>query len=140
MKYITLSIFIIMLFTIPMSVSGASKSKPRNPRELSTMTQESKLYSSFRSSDGYKKLDNRFRQAWDKAITKGDFHKSFECLLKTKGKPTEGELRLLRDSGFTYRSITGQILTGNLAAVDVADVANLPFVQAMELAVQTLPK
>jgi hypothetical protein len=144
-KLIPLS-FMLVLAMVPASLSAVSPPKQSkhagqvNPPELSTQTQAPQLFNAFHASVGYTKLDAKFRKAWDEAIKKDDYHKTFECILKMNVKPTERELRRLRDNGFTYRTIDGQMLPGSLAAVDVADVANFPFVESLELVVPPPPQ
>jgi len=90
----------------------------------------------FKGSPVYDKLDLRFKQAWEESIAKGgDPDKSLECMMKLAAKPTDDERALLSAAGFKSRTVVGTIVTGNLAAKSVPEVAALPFVQAMELAV-----
>jgi len=112
---------------------AAKKTEKKTPPPSST-------YTTFKSSAGWQKLDLRFRNAWEDATVKGDSRRSFECLLKTKTKPSTDEIRQLSDAGFTSRSVIGKIMTGSIKTSDVPEVAALPFVQAMELAVPLSPK
>jgi len=141
MKKITI---VLLSIVLPLAIACASKNaeKSQAPADVSSRPERisSAKEPAFRLSDAWKKLDGRLKQAWDDAMTKGDSHKSFECLLKTKEKPTAGQKRRLSDAGFTHRSIIGQIVTGSVAATDVPEVARLPFVQVMELAVPLSPK
>ena len=89
----------------------------------------------FRKSSAYKKLDLRLAQAWeDSEAQGGNPDRALECILKTKARPTEAERAMLSSAGFSYRTVVGDIVTGNLKAKSVPDVARLEFVKVMELA------
>ena len=131
----------LLIFVIP--VTSCAKKVAQRPPSAATNSedrQRSATYSGFRNSDAWKKLDGRFKQAWDESMSKGDSRHVFECLIKTKATPTEGQKRELTAAGYAYRSIIGKILTGSVKAEDVPEVASLPFVQVMELAVPLSPK
>ncbi len=129
MKTTKLVILTALFITVPVFTSCAGKnSKESAPKPVSQIE-------IFKSSEGWQKLDGRFRSAWENAMTKKDFEKSFECLLKTQGKPTNAEKKSLDEAGFHRRSVIGKISTGSIAAGDVPQVAALPFVKIMELAV-----
>jgi hypothetical protein len=123
-------IFVSFSFT---QFCAAKKTEKKTPRASAT-------YTTFKSSPGWQKLDLRFRNAWEDATVKGDSRRSFECLLKTKTTPSKDQIRQLSDAGFTSRSVIGKIMTGSIKTSDVPEVAALPFVQAMELAVPLSPK
>jgi len=145
MKKISAVTLSLLFFLTPIAISCASKSPEKNQPSKATLEKKAKdetaAYTEFKSSDGWNKLDGRFKQAWNEAITKGDLRKSFECLIKTVKKPSDEEKRMLLDAGYEYRSAIGRILSGSVIAKDVPNVASLPFVQVMELAVpMTLKK
>lgn len=90
----------------------------------------------FKGSAAYDKLDLRLKQAWEEsAAPGGDPDRLIECMLKADGRPTEEQRAALSAAGFSYRTVVGTIVTGNLRARSVPEVASLPFVQVMELAV-----
>lgn len=91
--------------------------------------------STFKDSKGWNKIDLRLRQAWLESEEKGEGDAHLECILKASSKITDDEKMALSDAGFKYRTVIGQIVTGGLKAKDLPSVANLEFVQAMELAV-----
>lgn len=103
----------------------------KNSSEIST----SQEINSFKPVEAWNKLDGRFKIAYSDAVSKDDMHRPFDCLLKTKNKPTSTTKKMLLEAGFMYRSIIGNILTGSLEAKDVQNVAKLNCVTAMELAV-----
>lgn len=90
---------------------------------------------SFEASPGWAKIDLRSREAWRNAIESGDSKKQLDCLMKTKVLPSKDELAVLKSAGFVYRTAVGTIITGNVAAEDLSAIANLEFVQAIELSV-----
>lgn len=89
----------------------------------------------FDKSNGWNKLDMRLRQAWQDARDAGDMDKAFECLLKTSRRMSADEKAMLGSAGFAHRSVIGTIVTGSVAAGRLPAVADLSFVEAMELAV-----
>ena len=91
--------------------------------------------SKFEESPAWQKLDLRMREAWRDANKKGRRKKRLECLLKTKGTISADERSLLEGAGFAPRSVIGNIVTGNVQVRHVPQVAELDFVEAMELAV-----
>lgn len=72
--------------------------------------------------------------AWRDSIAAGNKKVQFECLMKTTSPLTEDDKVILKDSGFKLRTVIGQIITGSVEAAKLPSVANLPLVQAMELA------
>ncbi len=86
----------------------------------------------FESTPGYEKLDLRLKEAWREKPSGKDL---LECILKARGRMGEDDQAALAAAGFNARTVVGTIATGNLMVRDVPDVANLPFVQVMELAV-----
>jgi len=86
----------------------------------------------FESTPGYEKLDLRLREAWREKPSGKDL---LECILKARDRMGEADQAALAAAGFNARTVVGTIATGNLRVRDVPDVANLPFVQVMELAV-----
>ena len=95
----------------------------------------------FKGSAAYDKLDLRLKQAWDDSVAPGgnpDRH--IECMLKAAARPTEEQRAALSAAGFGYRTVVGTIVTGGLKIRALQDVAALPFVQVMELAVPLTPK
>ncbi|MFH1829535.1 MAG: hypothetical protein ABH871_01995 [Pseudomonadota bacterium] len=97
---------------------------------------------SFEGSPAWEKLDLRMRQAWKEATSKGgDKDQVLECIMKAKNRLSEDDKAALSAAGFQGRTFAGRIVTGSLKADDVPDVARLPFIVAMELAVpMTLKK
>lgn len=81
------------------------------------------------------KLDLRLRQAYDDAKAKGDMSRKLECIMKAKGKITEGMRAQLAGIGFASRSVVGPIATGSMQAKDVPAVAGVEFVESIEYAV-----
>lgn len=133
MKMTKLTILTTFFVIAPLFTSCAAKnSKEVVPKAAPKAPSQVEI---FKSSDGWQKLDGRFKQAWEDAMAKGDVQKSFECLLKTDKKATDSQKRMLTDAGFNRRSQIGLIFTGSITAQDVPDVASLPFVKVMELAV-----
>ncbi len=89
----------------------------------------------FRKSAAYKKLDLRLAQAWEESDSKGgDQNRALECIIKLSKRPTEEQRAMLSSAGFSYRTVVGDIVTGNVKAKSVPDVAKLDFVKVMELA------
>ena len=89
----------------------------------------------FRKSAAYKKLDLRLAQAWEESDSKGgNPNRALECMLKTTARPTEEQRAMLSSAGYNYRTVVGDIVTGNVKAKSVPDVARLDFVKVMELA------
>ena len=71
-------------------------------------------------------------EAWRSKPTSA---KTIECILKARDRIGEEDKGMLAAAGFNARTVIGKIVTGNLEVRDVPEVANLPFVQVMELAV-----
>jgi hypothetical protein len=90
----------------------------------------------FAKSKAYKKLDLRLAESW-RSYAKGgaDPDRMLECLVKVKQRPTDAQRAALQAAGFDYRTVVGSIVTGNLKARSVPEVARLDFVEAMEQAV-----
>jgi hypothetical protein len=91
-----------------------------------------KKVEAFEASPGYEKMDLRLREAWRENPTS---KQSAECILKARDRISEDDNAALAAAGFKTRTLIGSIATGSLSMRDVPDVANLPFVQVMELAV-----
>lgn len=64
-----------------------------------------------------------------------DRRRSLECLLKIDGPVTPKQQRQLTKAGFKTRASAGAIITGSVTVQDVEQVAELPTVKVMELAV-----
>jgi len=91
--------------------------------------------SAFKDSDGWNKADLRLRQAWLESGEKGNRDRQLECILKTKERMSAEQKKEITEAGFKYRTLIGKIVTGSMKAKDLPAVANLEFVQAMELAI-----
>lgn len=89
---------------------------------------------SFKSSSSWNKLDGRFKQAWTEAVENNDEDRLFEVLLKTARPLSPEEKETLNTAGLAARVVIGRIVTGSVKAEDVPAVADLSFVQTMELA------
>lgn len=94
----------------------------------------------FEASPAWGKLDIRFQDAWKEANQKKTRSRSFECMLRLTGTPLPREKEALAGAGFKARSFIKKIVTGSVAARDVPAVAELPFVEVMELAVPVTGK
>lgn len=129
-KLILLPIIFVLAFQF-----GACAAKKEKSAEHA-----SSKYASFKSSADWNKLDGRFKQAWDEAVSKGNEERQFECLIKVKTKLSGADKEKIKGAGFEYRSAIGKILTGAVRAKDVPAVAALKFVEVMELAVPLSPK
>jgi len=89
----------------------------------------------FRKSAAYKKLDLRLAQAWEESKSGvGDPNRALECIIKLNKRPTDEQRAMLSSAGYNYRTVVGDIVTGNVKARAVPDVAKLDFVKVMELA------
>jgi len=90
----------------------------------------------FAKSKAYKKLDLRLAESWRSFAKRGaNPDQVLECLVKVKARPTDAQRAALSAAGFNYRTVVGAIVTGNLKARSVPEVARLDFVEAMEQAV-----
>lgn len=134
MKISKMIVLAVLCFTLPAMTSCAGK-KTENP----TAKAPSKI-DAFKSSPDWAKLDLHFKQAWEKAMTTNETKKKLDCFIKTTAKMNKNEKSSLADAGYTLRSLTGKIGTGSVEAADVPQVAALPFIAAMELAVPVSPK
>ncbi|MBI4126141.1 MAG: hypothetical protein HY465_01475, partial [Deltaproteobacteria bacterium] len=94
----------------------------------------------FENSAAWKKLDLRFQDAWKDAQKRGKRKQSFECMIKLSGVPLPREKEALGNAGFKARTFIKRIVTGSVTARDVQVVAELPFVEVMELAVPVTGK
>ena len=108
---------------------------------VATFTQSKLLASSkspekvsFEETEGWKKIDLRLREAWLDATKKGDKKRKLECIAKTKKRVSADDKAILKNAGFTHRTVIGRIVTGSLNVKDLPDVANLELIEAMELA------
>jgi hypothetical protein len=90
---------------------------------------------SFEKTEGYQKIDLRLREAWKNALAEGRGDGLLECILKTSSRVTSEYKTALNAAGFRARTAIGKIVTGSVKAKDVPAVANLDFVEAIELAV-----
>lgn len=102
------------------------------PSSSSASATKPKKMETFESSPGYEKIDLRLREAWKEKPTS---KQAVECILKAHERLSEDDSAALAAAGFKARTVIGSIATGTLPMRDVPDVANLPFVQVMELAV-----
>lgn len=89
---------------------------------------------SFEETPAWQKLDLHFREAWHNAIKKHDTDRVLECLIKINGTLNKKKQSRLSSAGFSPRTIAGKIITGSIQIKNVPDVAQLSFVQIMELA------
>jgi hypothetical protein len=132
-SYISISVVVFLAAALLMSLASSSlQASSRRPAKDKA----------FEGSAAWEKLDLRMREAWKEATGKGgDRNKALECIMKAEKKITSDDKAALLASGFAARTVAGRIITGSLAADDVPDVAGLPFITAMELAVpMTLKK
>ena len=90
---------------------------------------------SFEGSPAWQKLDLRLREAWRVSSQEKKGDRTLECLLKAAHALSAEERASLSSAGFAARTFMGTIVSGSLTARRVPDVAALPFVSAMELAV-----
>jgi len=134
MKIHKISVLLAFLFVLPSL--GACAGKKSEAEALKAKNESA----AFKSTREWNKLDGRFKHAWEKAMKVGDDSRPFECLIKMDKKITTSDKKTLSDAGYALRSLTGRIATGSVTAEDVPDVAALPFVQIMELAVPLSPK
>ncbi|MFA4875140.1 MAG: hypothetical protein WC956_04210 [bacterium] len=89
----------------------------------------------FEGSAAWQKLDLRMRQAWKDANAAGDAGRVFECLIKIDEPNNKDDRAILTGAGFVPRTYAGSVVTGSVRAGNLPDVARLPFVKVMELAV-----
>jgi len=85
----------------------------------------------FEETAGYKKIDLRLRDGWQSS----NDNNVFECILKTTEKADAKQKEALQNAGFKTRTFIGKIVTGSMKRGDLYTVANLDFVEAIELAV-----
>jgi len=105
------------------------------PNDANALTKKPSELHPFNETAGWKKIDLRLREAWIDAMAKNDDSKYFECIMKAFHPMSKDEKEQLGGAGFKARNTIGAIATGRLMAKDLPEVANLDFVQAMELAV-----
>ena len=126
MKRVQTILAVISLLLVIIVVPSISNASARHPESAQA---------SFEGSPAWAKLDVRLRDAWRQAAQGGGENKRLECLMKTERMLSADDRAMLQAAGFEARSVVGTIVTGGLKVRRVPDVAALPFVQAMELAV-----
>jgi len=122
-KIVLIAVCSLSAVTITTSPASASARHPKSSQ------------ASFEGSPAWQKLDLRLREAWRVSAKEGGGKNVFECLLKTDHPLAAAEQSTLKAAGFEARTFIGAIATGRVAVLHVPDVAALPFVSAMELAV-----
>ena len=88
-------------------------------------------YLSFDAS-AWQKLDLPLQNAWGKAVYAKQAE-PLKILLRLQARPKEQELKQLSDVGLQRGVVAGRILTGNVAAAQLEDLARLPFVSSLSL-------
>ena len=92
------------------------------------------------ASTSWSKLDLRLQTAWLEAMGRGEKARLFELIIKTAAPLTAAEKTKLRKAGYAARTFAGAIVTGSAKARDIEQIAQLPFVFVMELAVPLMLK
>lgn len=87
----------------------------------------------FAGSPAWMKMDLRLREAWKEADTDRTNATRFECIMKTSHPMSADEKAILKDKGFEYRVVVGDIVTGAVLARNLPKVAGLSFVKIIEL-------
>lgn len=88
----------------------------------------------FETSAAWQKADLRLRTAWHEAMQRDKKNTKFECILKTRDEMTADQKAIIKSAGFNYRSLIGNIVTGSFEARNLPAIAELKFVEAIELA------
>ncbi|MFH1874637.1 MAG: hypothetical protein ABH859_05565 [Pseudomonadota bacterium] len=91
--------------------------------------------SAFESTPGWHKLDGRFKQSWQEAVSQKNFQQDFETIIKTTKPISNDQEKTLAQAGFVLRAKIKKIITGHVKTENVPEVANLEFVKFLELAV-----
>jgi len=89
----------------------------------------------FTKTDGWKKIDLRAKGAWMDYKSGKTKSRGLEFTIKTTHRLDKSELADLKDAGFKKRTTIGKIMTGSAKTKNLPEVANLEFMEAMELAV-----
>ncbi len=125
-SYLRTGIIVLIMAMLTISLASSSQAFSRRPKKDTN----------FEGSPAWEKLDLRMRQAWKESTAEGgDRDKVLECIMKAENMPSPDDKAALTAAGFKGRTFAGRIITGSVKADDVPEVARLPFITAMELAV-----
>lgn len=80
-------------------------------------------------SESYKKLDARGRRALEKL----DANTEVEIFMRLDATPDSKQLNALQATGCRVSFAAGNILTARVAASQLTELAELPFVQSLQL-------
>lgn len=88
----------------------------------------------FQNSRAWSKLGSSLQQAWLAAKKSGDMSRSFKAFARVRAPADTGDQSFLQSNGFNVRVWAGSIARGDVKASDLEAVANLPFVDSINLA------
>jgi hypothetical protein len=88
----------------------------------------------FQNSRAWNKLGASLQQAWLAAKKAGDMDRSFKAFARVRAPADPGDQDFLQSKGFNVRVWAGSIARGDVKASDLEGVANLPFVDSINLA------
>lgn len=89
----------------------------------------------FKNTKDWGKLDSATQDAWASAMNAGDKDRRMDCIVRVQPPFDPGDRAFLEDKGFVVRAAAGTLVRGHMKAGDMQDVAKLPFVLSIKIAV-----
>lgn len=123
----SLSLCLVLLFIfssaliLNFSIDAEAMSKAPSPQK-------------FEDTTGWKKIDLRAKEAYRTYLGTGK-NQTIDAIIKTKEKPSKAQKDQLKNSGFMARTFIGKIITGSIDMQDLSKMANLDFVEVIEMSV-----
>jgi len=118
-------------------LAKTERPKKKAPVEQSACPKETQapadIILSFQNSRFWKKLDVNAQKEWLDAMNKGDTDRRFDCFVRVRWPADRGDESFLISKGFNVRFFSGTIATGHMKAKDMPDVAELSFVDKIQL-------
>lgn len=121
---ILLPLILCTLLASSWTAGAASKDLPR---------QKSTAEASFETSKAWTKLGTSLQQAWQAAEKANDMNRSFQCFVRIRSPYSQGDQDFLQGAGFNVQVFAGTIARGSVSAAALPRVANLYFVEHIDL-------
>ncbi len=125
-------VVVVLLVSSVATHSFAAKSAPAPAPAAAAPANDA--IAAFQNSWAWKNVDPALQSAWLDAMQRGAGTTRFQCFVRIKDVMDPGDRSFLEDKGFNVRIFEGNVGRGDVAAKDLQNVAELPFVGSIKLA------
>lgn len=87
----------------------------------------------FSTAKIWNKLEDKAQTAWLAAKQSGDMEQRFDCIVRVRSRYDSGDRSFMESHGMVVQVAAGTLVRGRMKAKDVPDVAELPFVDEVNL-------